>query len=408
MRHKRVYNRIWQQFSWLLLIFFLLACEENEPISEVDKREYLVEFEKIGNIEANTLRGLAQLFSPTFDRSAIAYNSDIYKITYQSEYKNDLITTSGLVCIPVGSQSTDFPFLLGFHPSISSQNEAPTSFNGNLQSGVELFGALGYITVIPDYIGFGSSSSLPHPFLVREAVSENSVDMVRAVEELLAELEQAYRKEISLIGYSQGGYNAVATLRYLESEQALEDWDVIATAAGGATFDLQALREQIFQQQLYDAPQNIAFLIYSYHQYYDFEGGFDQYFQDEYADFISTAFGSDLTLGQIRGRLSSNLEELFKPDFLQELRTASNANFNEALNENSIVPWEVQSPLHIYHATQDSVISIENSRSFFEEIEGIGSQQLEFTELSEPETHTGAGAPMLLDGISWLLNYQNL
>jgi hypothetical protein len=99
---------------------------------------------------------------------------------------------------------------------------------------------------------------------------------------------------------------------------------------------------------------------------------------------------------------------LFQPDFLEELRTASNANFNEALNENSIIPWEVQSPLHIYHATRDSVISIENSRSFFETIEGMGSQQPEFTELTEPETHTSAGAPMLLDGISWLLDYQNL
>ncbi|MEK6481556.1 alpha/beta hydrolase [Catalinimonas sp. 4WD22] len=408
MRQKRAYNRIWIQFSWLLLVFFLLACEENEPISEVNEREYLVDFEKIGNIEANTLRGLAQLFSPTFDRAAIAYNSEIYKITFQSEYKDNATTTSGIVCIPMGSKTTDFPFLLGFHPSISSQNEAPSSFDGNLQSGVELFGALGYITVIPDYIGFGSSSSLPHPFLVREAVSENSVDMVRAVEELLAELEQAYRKEISLIGYSQGGYNAVATLRYFESEQALEGWEVAATAAGGATFDLQAMREQIFQQQLYDAPQNIAFLVYSYHKYYDFEGGFDQYFQEEYAEFISTAFDGNLTLGQIKGRLSSNLEQLFQPDFLEELRTSSNGNFNEALNENSIIPWEVQSPLHIYHATRDSVISIENSRSFFETIEGMGSQQPEFTELTEPETHTSAGAPMLLDGISWLLDYQKL
>ncbi|MDF9797345.1 pimeloyl-ACP methyl ester carboxylesterase [Catalinimonas alkaloidigena] len=399
-------NRV--QYYCFIFLFFLLACEENEPVSEINENKYLLEFEQISSIDANQLRGVAQIFQPSFDVSAIQYNSDIYKITYQSEYRGEDVVTSGLVCIPAAAKTTDFPLLLGFHPSISSQDEAPSSFSDNLQSGVELFGALGFITVIPDYIGFGSSSSLPHPFLVREAMSKNSVDMLLAVEELLAELEQIYRKEVSMIGYSQGGYNAVATLRHFENEQPLEEWQVVATAAGGGTYDLDEMKQQIFQQQRYDAPQNIAFLIYSYHEYYDFDGSFDQYFQEAYTDFIPTAFGNDLTLGQIKGRLTSDLEQLLEPSFLNELRTNSETDFNDALSENSIIPWQVQSPLHIYHATKDSVINIENSRSFYKEIEAMGSQQLNYTELTEPSTHTNAGAPMLLDGILWILENQNL
>ncbi|WPP50646.1 alpha/beta hydrolase family protein [Catalinimonas niigatensis] len=401
-------QRIYLLFFCTSLLLINVSCEENEPTALVNEDEYLVDYERIAMIEANQLKAVAQIFQPSFDISFIQYNAELYKVTFQSEYKGEEIISSGLVCIPAASQDIDFPVLLGFHPSIGSQKEAPTSFNGTIQSGIELFASLGYITLIPDYIGFGSSASVPHPYLVRSSVSENSVEMIRAVEEMLDELGQAYQKEISMIGYSQGGYNTLATLRHFESTQPLEEWEITAAAAGGSAYDLNRLREQIFQGETYGSPESIAYLIWSYHEYYDLPGGLEQYFQEEYADFIADAFGNDFTLGQVKGRLTRELDQLLQEDFLAGIRTNTYEGFSEALDENSIDPWQIQTPLHLYHATKDSVVSIDNSRNFFDEVTHTGSQELRFTEMTEATGHTGAGAPMLLDGILWLLSFQNL
>lgn len=392
---------------WIPLLFLNTSCEENGPADPVSEHEYLVDYEKIYFIEADQLKQVARVLQPNFDQSFIEYNSEVYRVTFQSEYKGEEITSSGLICIPAASQEVDFPVLLGFHPSIGSQKEAPSSFNGSLQSGIELFASLGYITLIPDYIGFGSSDNLPHPYLVQASVSENSVAMLKAAEELLAELGQAYQKNISMIGYSQGGYNTLATLRHFESTQPLEDWEITAAAAGGAAYDLHRLREQIFQGDSYGSPESIAYLIWSYHEYYDLPGEYEQYFEQPYASFIPTAFGNDLSLGQVKGRLTPDLDQLLQEDFLNAIRTNSNGALSEALTENSIDPWQVQTPLHLYHAPKDSVIAIANAETFFNEIENMGSQELTFSRIESAETHTNGAVPMLLDAILWLYSFKD-
>ncbi|WKN30983.1 lipase family protein [Porifericola rhodea] len=402
------YRNLSHLYKAVLFVSFCIiafACEDNSPELEV-KNNYLIDYELLATVEAEQLKLAAQIFQPGYDVSAISYDSEIYKVSYKAEHQGDTVKASGLICIPLASKNDDFPFLLGFHPSIGSQSEAPSNYSGTFQSGLELFAALGYVAIIPDYIGFGESGSLPHPYLIEKSVGKNSELMLRAAVEMLEELEQNYSQELSFIGYSQGGYNTVAALNYFENEAQFDSWQLTAAAAGGAVFDLHLFREQLANRMSYESPESLGYLIYAYHEYYELSGGYDQYFQDILSTQIPYLYGNELTLSQIRSRLSTDLSKLLNEEFRLGLKTLDNNAFDQALSENSIAPWRVKAPLHIFHASQDSVISIENSKAFYEAVQSKGSQAVEFTELTTPDSHSDAGAPMLLAGVLWLLEMQ--
>lgn len=384
---------------------FLISCEETNPEEELVTNEFLLDYELLDNFEATQLRTLIRFFDPNIDTDIILYDADIYRVQYLTQYQGEITEASGLVCLPAGAKVVDFPILLGFHASISSHAEAPSNFSNPLGTGLEYFASLGYITIIPDYLGFGAATEYLHPYLVRESVSSVSADMVKATEEMMAELGQSYEKDLFLAGYSQGAYNAMATLYALENEDLLPDWELVATAAGGGTYNLTSLTSDILQEDEYGSPELLAFLIWSYHTYYDLEGGPEQYFQEPYASSIPGLFNGSRNLGAIKDELTPNLGELLQEDFLAAVRSGSANDLNTLLLENSVPAWDVQSPVNLLHAPADEVLDISNSTNYLNDLESAGAQEVTFTPLDAPG-HREAVVPMLINTIFWLQRYQ--
>ena len=89
------------------------------------------------------------------------YGISLYTITYKTTYMGEEIIASGLVSFP----DTDNPVpMLSFHHGTESKHlNAPTdnlltySFFSNAAS-------LGYVFLMPDYLGFGSSKDILHPY----------------------------------------------------------------------------------------------------------------------------------------------------------------------------------------------------------------------------------------------------
>ena len=78
----------------------------------------------------------------------------------------------------------DYPILC-FHNGTNTENRlAPTENPTNeLFSILESVSSLGFIVVIPDYIGFGASSQRTHPYLIAEPTTQSILDLIRAVKE---------------------------------------------------------------------------------------------------------------------------------------------------------------------------------------------------------------------------------
>jgi pimeloyl-ACP methyl ester carboxylesterase len=403
-------NNPYKHFPFLILLLTALiitSCEEESLPEEINTNEYLLDYELLDNFEAAQLRTLIRFFDPNINTDIILYDVDIYRVNYLTQYRDETTEASGLVCIPSGANVVNFPFFLGFHASISAHNEAPSLFSNPLGTGLEYFGSLGYITLIPDYLGFGAATEYLHPYLVRESVTRVSTDMVRAAEEMMEELAQSYEQNIFMAGYSQGAYNAMATLYALENEEILPDWEVQATAAGGGTYDLESLTAAILAGDEYASPELLAFLIWSYHTYYDLEGGAAQYFREPYASRIPGLFDGNLSLGAIKSELTPVLDELLQEDLLTALRNGDEHAFSPILEENTVPAWDVQSPVNLYHAPADEVLDVSNSQNYLEQLQSAGATNVTFTPLDAPG-HRAAVVPMLINTIFWLQNYQSI
>lgn len=134
--------------------------------------------------------------------------------------------------------------LLYNHFTISSDAECPSNSH-------ELHACLaanGGILVCPDFIGYGLSRDKDHPYCVPEVTAVNALDMVRATRAYFASIGNKLEQDIPFynIGYSQGGFSALAVQKYIETHNLLDEFNLTASYCGGGPYS----EETMFQKYL--------------------------------------------------------------------------------------------------------------------------------------------------------------
>ena len=159
------------------------------------------------------------------------------------------------------------------HGTITLHSDAPSNFSTSDPDAL-LYGALsssGFISVIPDYIGFGSSSSILHPYYVEEYTASAILDMLKAAKELADEKNVKFNTRLFLAGYSEGGYATMATHKAVE-ETSVDGFELIASFAGAGAYDVKGMQDYLFGLETYDDPYYLAYLVRSYQLTYDHPG----------------------------------------------------------------------------------------------------------------------------------------
>ncbi len=383
----------------LLLIVSSCQTEDDEPVVI---NEYLAEYEEVASFSGPELRVLAAFTGFGQYQDLIEYGLTLYKLTYFTEFQGNQVEASGVVALPLGTEQ--FPLMLGAHGTITENQRAPSNlnFSQNSASGFELFASFGFVSVIPDYLGFGASSNLVHPYFDYESSAHSSVDMIKATKEFLTELRVAYSNNLFLTGYSQGGYVAVATLKYLdENPEELPGTEVVATAAGAGGYNIRQSMEMVLQQATYPAPVNLAFLVYAYQQTNGWTRPLTDFFQEPFASQIPSLFDGSNSTGFINSQLPTVLNDLFQPDFIANILSNSDSEFLTALEENSVHNWAPQTPLRLFHDIKDDIVSAEVSESTFEVMQQNGAAEVLYFPYDLAPTHQEAAQPMYLQTIPW-------
>jgi pimeloyl-ACP methyl ester carboxylesterase len=391
----------------LLSLVIISSCSSDSDVTP-DVNVVLEDYEEVGSFSGEQLKVIAAFSGFGEYQDIIEYGLTLYKITYFTEYKGQRILASGVVTVPQGTDR--FPVLLGGHGTISSDSNAPSNlnFNQNRTSGFELFAAFGFISVIPDYLGFGASNSVVHPYFDFETSARSSVDMLKATREFLEEQEVAFNPELFLTGYSQGGYVAVATLKYLEENtNELPDFEVVATAAGAGGYNIRQGMELILNEITYPVPANLAFLVYAYQQTNDWDRPLTDFFQEPYASQIPSLFDGSNSTGAINSQLPTNLNALFQPDFLARMRDGTETEFLTALEQNSVHDWAPQSTVRLYHDIKDEVVPAQVSERTFQVMRQNGAEDVFYFPFDLAPSHREAAQPMYVQTIPWFLSLRS-
>ena len=325
----------------------------------------------------------------------INYGVSLYIITYNTTYKGENIKASGLVAFP--ETTNNVPILNFNHGTTSLHRDAPTEdlfqyiFFSNAASA-------GYIFVIPDYLGFGVSDDILHPYYRSDITGLTIVDMLRATKEL-AEIEgYNFNGDVFLSGYSEGGFATMSAHKTLE-ENNFQGLNLVASAPAAGGYDMTGMLNYFLSLETYHQPYYLAYVAFSYKTSYDWGLQLSDIFNEPYASLIPQYFNGQHSGGEINSVLSYSVNLLLNENFRNNFYTDPSLNVVvEAFEENSFNQWVPKTKMFMYHGTADITVPYQNSVDTYNNFitNGVNSSLVEFIPL-ESQTHSTGAIPYILD-----------
>ncbi|WP_240676070.1 alpha/beta fold hydrolase [Botryobacter ruber] len=399
-------KRLYLYSLLLALLTSFTACQQNQaeptPVVAETAKDPYVSSQLLLSVPLSTLKPLltAQGFGTYSDQ--VKYGVSVYKMVYTTSYQGKEIKASGLVCIPVGI-TTPAPVISAQHGTIFAHREAPTASTD--VSGFELLAAAGYITFMPDYIGFGESKNVFHPYYDQKHSALAVVDMLKAGRSFYKEQNLTTNNKLFLVGYSEGGYVTMAAQKEIETNPA-HGLKVTASAAGAGGYDLTAMLSDVTSGQPYSFPAYLAYILQAYNYTNDWKRPLSELFQEPYASRLPGLFNGSNRAGDINNQLHPDPATLFAPAFFNGLKDANKEQvFKQALQDNSLTDWAPQSPTRLYHGTADMIVPYSNSEKTFAALKARGAKNITFTPIPGG-AHNTSFETMLEDIIPWMQSFK--
>ncbi len=357
--------RIGFAFSLTVLV---LSCSDKDGSDPQPDKENLISATSAGSWSASDLKLLAQLAGRDIDINLIQYNVDIFKVVYTTHYQDMEIEASGLVLLP--KATTAVPMFSFQRGTIVQQSDAP-SLQGRQSEDVVSYSALastGFITAVPDMIGFGESQEIFHPYYIEDATANAVVDLLRAAAVLAAEKGIEYDHRVLLAGYSQGGYSTLAAHKALEANP-LPKFQVIASFPAAGGYDINGMLKYLAGIESYPDPYYLACVGLSYQSYYSEDQLLTDFFNEPYASRIPSLFNGTNSSGDIDSQLTTDIGTLIRDEILMGGESYAPYVFlEEKFAENSLLDWTPKAPVYFYHGDDDLVIPLQNSVDTYEKL----------------------------------------
>jgi pimeloyl-ACP methyl ester carboxylesterase len=344
------------------------------------------------------LRDITESYGQKKIGRLLKYGVQSYTVVYETTWKQNVIEASGLLLVPTGIKDAA-PLLSIQHGTTFSNDEAPSVAG---YTGMELFASAGYIVLMPDYIGYGKSAAIFHPYYDKQHSAYAVIDMITATKQFLEKKAIAFNDKLFLAGYSEGGYVTLATAATLEMNPS-HNITVTAVAAGAGGYDLMQMLKSVTTDSYYTYPAYLAFVLMAYNHTYGWKKPLTYFFKKPYADELNKYLNGSLEGWSLNSRLSTNLSSLFDSTFFTTLKTPDGESaLKLALKKNSVEGWKTIIPIRLYHGTKDEIIPFENSEVTLKHFHNAGSKHVTLTSIPGG-THGSSLYRMMESFIPWFL-----
>jgi len=386
-----------------LVITFSSCNSNNDPAPAKDESPLtLVQSTRVFKRQAGDLRGLISASGLNVDVDRMQYNVTMYKVNYNTDYKGDSVTASAVVLVP----ETDQPvYMLSFqHGTIASNAEAPTQVD--LGDGMivlnSALASTGCVVVVPDFIGFGASADVVHPYYVEDLTATSIINSLYAAKQVAKDLSIDLNNKLYLAGYSQGGYATMAAHKYFE-EHTLPYFELQASFPSSGGYDINGFQEYFFGLKTYHEPFFMAYVADAYKVTYDWTQSMDKFFNEPYASAIPGYFDGSYSGSQINDMLNDTIAVLVNNEFLTNVDKAEYDFITTAFKDNSPIGWVPKIPVFMYHGDADITVPYQNSVNVYNQFiaDGASKDIVTFTTLPGATHGTGVG-PYIEDFVGQL------
>ncbi len=299
-----------------------------------------------------------------------------YRLEYlTSDAQGREVRASGLVSVPVKAAGAKSPVLGYQHGTIFKSEEAPS--NNAVGSEVSVvMASLGYIVVAPDYVGYGVSKGVPHPYLLSAPTAAATLDLLTAARTWRGQGNAADNGQLFLTGYSEGGYSTMAAHRALQASNAPERQALRMVVVGAGPYNVQATLDGLVDVVRQEQPV-IGALI---------DPGFLRY--------LGGSVQREVRRLLLRALLPEDADVSFDNQFIDnfladDVRTVARVS--------SVYDWKPQVPVRLYHGRDDRTVPYASSVTTLQAMRAQGAGDLvSLTDCpAVPASHIGCVPPFL-------------
>jgi pimeloyl-ACP methyl ester carboxylesterase len=400
-------------FIALLAGFLLNSCDKDPDNPSITKYDFFVSNEIKSTLTSKDAIAKLTTFQVILPETSIfglviKNDVDIHKLVYKTSFKKEGIQASGLVCVP--KTPGDYPILC-FQNGTNTENRAVPSENpkDELYQILESVASMGFIVVMPDYIGFGASSKLPHPYLQKESTTQSIIDMLRAVKEFSTQEKILAKptKDLFLFGYSQGGWATMALQKDIEQNYASE-FNLMASSCAAGPYSITYMNEYVTGKLDYPMPYFLAYVLNSYILTGQISNPISEIFQAPFATKIPGLFDKVQSGGTINSQLTTQMANLLTPEYKTGFSTNSKfAGIRSAFVANSIEPWLIKTPTRLYHGQNDEYIPVSLSQKMAADFKtkGVTEDKIKLVIIPGYDHPTGV-IPVGFQTILWFLEFK--
>ena len=385
----------------VLMIAFQSCKKDDPPPPETHERGEIIQS---NSLETYTPDNIQQILDAAGVQLPFVLNYDVEVLSvnyYTVDGNGKEIVASGAFFIPQGADN--LPLLSVQHGTKTKRNlVASVSPNNSTEGIIGLVTAsMGYVTLVPDYPGFGVSDVM-HPYMHAESLTACVIDFMRAGKSYSSANNIVLDGHVFLSGYSEGGYVTLITQKIIEEDYA-DEFSLTSVAPMAGPYDLKGMSDSIFQDISYSTPAYVAFFLTSYNEIYEWNR-LDDFFNAPYASMMPGLFNGSKTWGEIVNQLPATLSEVMNPAFIADYNNGNEADVMAALQENTLLDWTPQTPIHFFHGDADNVVPIQNTLTAMEVFSANGAGNIQLTTIPGG-THETAGPYAIIGAIQWFESF---
>ena len=372
--------------------------ENNNPVTpEIHEHGDIVQSNGLGTMTAGDIQQILTNANMTLPFT-LNYSVETISINYYTTDGTGKQTiASGAIIIPQGGSSLS---LVSIQHGTQTKNNLVASVSPmNSTEGIIglIMASMGYLVVVPDYLGFGVSNVI-HPYIHAESLIPSIIDLMRAGRTYSSQHQITMDGRVFLTGYSEGGYASLVAQRKIELEYA-QEFSLTAVAPMAGPYDLNGMMQTLFQTGQYNHTAYIAYILTAYNNIYGWDR-LNDFFNAPYSSTVQSLFDGSKTFGEVVNQLPATFSELMNSNFVNNVNKGNESAFISAMQENTLLDWKPRAPINFFHGDADDISPYQHALTAVEKLTANGGTNILLTTIPGGN-HENSGPIAIVGAIQW-------